>query len=83
MQFRWKLDELRVLIISRCFYLHTLILINENYWTSHAKNEYKNTLVKLAFCGEGIYKELCPVAEENDLDVNSIINEADVLQKKQ
>ena len=76
-----KLDELRILIISRCFHVHTLILIDGSYWTSHAKNDYKNTLVKLAFCGEGIYKELSPVAEEDSVDVNMVINKADVLEK--
>ena len=76
-----KLDKLGILIISRCFHVHTLILINGSYWTSHAKNDYKNTLVKLAFCGEGIYKELSPVAEEDSVDVNMVINKADVLEK--
>ena len=40
-----KLDELRILIIdlSRCFHVHTLILIDGSYWTSRAKNDYKNT----------------------------------------
>ena len=28
----------------------------------------------------GIYKELCPVAEEDSADVNTVINKADVLQ---
>ena len=45
------------------------------------KNDYKNTLVKLAFCGEGIYKELSPVAEGNSVDVDKVINKADVLEK--
>ena len=76
-----KLDELRILIISRCFHVHTLILIDGSYWTSHAKNDYKNTLVKLAFGGEGIYKELSLVAEEDSLEVNMVINKADVLEK--
>ena len=75
-----KLDELGILIISRCFHVHTLILIYGSYWTSHDKNDYKNTLVKLAFCGEGIYNELSPVAEEDSVDVN-IINKVDVLEK--
>ena len=61
--------------------MHTLILINGSYWTSCAKNDYKNSLVKLAFCGEGIYKELYPVTEEDTEDVNTVINKADVLQK--
>ena len=61
--------------------MHPLILINGSYWTSCAKNDYKNTLVKLAFCGEGIYKELSPVAEEDSVDVNMVINKADVLEK--
>ena len=79
--FEGKLDELGILIISRCFHVHTLILIDGSYWTSRAKNDYKNTLVKLAFCGEGIYKELSPVAKEDSVDVNMVINKADVLEK--
>ena len=76
-----KLDELRILIISRCFHVHTLILINGSYWTSHLENDYKNTFVKLAFYGMGIYKELYPVAEEDSADVNTVINKVDILQK--
>ena len=76
-----KLDELGILIISRCFHVHTLILIDGSYWTSRVKNDYKKTVIKLAFCGEGIYKELSPVAEEDTDDVDTVINKVDVLQK--
>ena len=76
-----KLDELGIMIISRCFHVHTLILINGSYWTSRAENDYKKTVIKLAFCGEGIYKELCPISEEDTDDLNTVINKADVLRK--
>ena len=76
-----NLDELGILIISQCFHLHTLILVNGSYWTSRAENEYRDTLIKLAFCGEGVFKELSVLPKNDCLDVDTAINKADVLYK--
>ena len=76
-----NLDELGILIISRCFHLHTLILVDGSYWTSRAENEYKDTLIKLAFCGDGVFKELSVLPKKDCLDVDAAINKADVLYK--
>ena len=52
------MDELAILIASRAHNIHTIVLINLSYWSTRSDLDFGNCLVKLAYCGETLYKEI-------------------------
>ena len=40
--------------------IHCLVLLENSYWTTCAKFDFRGCLVKLYYLGVGIYKEIAP-----------------------
>ena len=62
----YPFDELAILIASISHNIHTIVLINRSYWTTRRDLEYSDCLVKLAFCGDRVFKEIT----QTDLPTN-------------
>ena len=50
-------DSLAICVMCTAFNIHCVIMLSNGYWT-RSNNDFKDCLVKLAYCGNGIYKEM-------------------------
>ena len=64
-------DELGIVIACATFNIHCNILLNGDYFTTRRGNDYKDCIVKLAYIGDGIYKEIAPL-QTQDEDNNDV-----------
>ena len=51
-------DWLAIYLMCAAFNIHCVVMLSQGYWTTRSNNEFKDCLVKLAHCGDGIYKEM-------------------------
>ena len=53
-------DDIALMIVSMVTKQHILVILNNNYWTSHSNFTYENCRIKLAYMGNGEFKEMIP-----------------------
>ena len=56
----FQFDELAITIVCKMKNIHCLVLLENSYWTTRAKFDFRGCLVKLCYLGGGIYKEIAP-----------------------
>ena len=56
----FQFDELAITVVCKMKNIHCLVLLENSYWTTHAKFDFRGCLVKLCYLGGGIYKEIAP-----------------------
>ena len=66
LQGSWQFDELTILITCMVYNIHCTVLLQGDFWTTRAKNEYRDCVIKLAYIGLGVYKEIAPLKVGSD-----------------
>ena len=56
-----QFDELTILITCMVYNIHCTVLLQGDFWTTRARNEYHDCVIKLAYIGSGVYKEIAPL----------------------
>ena len=53
-----KYNSLAIAVTCATFNIHAIIMLAGTYATTRANNNFKDCLVKLAYCGDGVFKEM-------------------------
>ena len=53
-----KYDSLAIAVTCAAFNIHAIIMLAGTYFTTMANNNFKDCLVKLAYCGDSVFKEM-------------------------
>ena len=53
-----KYDSLAIAVTCAAFNIHAIIMLAGTYVTTRANNDFKDCLVKLAYCRDGVFKEM-------------------------
>ena len=64
-------DEVAITIVCKMYDIHALILCKNTYWTTRSHANYANCLVKLAYFGNSVFKELVPEATSKPVFVGT------------
>ena len=56
----FQFDELAITVVCKIKSIHCLVLLENSYWTTHAKFDFRGCLVNLCYLGGGIHKEIAP-----------------------
>ena len=58
MQGTLKYDSLAIALTCAAFNIYVIIMLAGTYVTTRANNDFKDCLVKLAYCGDRVFKEM-------------------------
>ena len=64
-------DELAIVLACASHNIHCCILLDGDYWTTRACNEHRDCPIRLAYVGQGCFKDIVPLqdaAESDDAD---------------
>ena len=56
----FSFDEVAITIVCKMYNVHCLVLCNQTYWTTRSHANYADCVVKLAYFGNGLFKEIIP-----------------------
>ena len=71
-------DELAIVLACASHNIHRCILLDGDYWTTQAGNEHRDCEVRLAYVGEGSFKEIFPLkmpykSDDEDLQETGLL----------
>ena len=56
----FSFDEVAITIVCKMYNVHCLVLCNQTYWTTRSHANYADCVIKLAYFGNGLFKEIIP-----------------------
>ena len=54
-------DDVAIMVVAMMSGMHTFILCKDRYWTIRSNNQYEDCPIHLAFFGDGVFKQVCPI----------------------
>ena len=76
-------DELAIVLACASHNIHYCILLDGDYWTTRAGNEHRDCPIRLAYVGEGSYKEIVPLENPEQSDDEDDLAGAGLLENEQ
>ena len=69
-------DELAIFISCRCFNIHCIMMLDNNYWSTETKMLHSRATVHLAYCGDYSYREIVAKDVSLVMDLPGYIEDA-------
>ena len=76
-------DELAIILACASHNIHCCILLDGDYWTTRAQNEHTDCPIRLAYVGEGCFKEIIPLQNPDESDVEDDLEGAGLLEHEE